>query len=100
MPAYTYLIKDEAGGRREGELKADNLDLAMKKLSAGNQIIVRLEEVDTSWDFIGPFIDEINLSIERFKNRIPLSNLVFYSPVGDYVFCRTDVGTGHSGARQ
>jgi len=32
MPAYTYLIKDEAGGRREGEVKADNLDLAMKKL--------------------------------------------------------------------
>jgi len=51
----------------------------MKKLSAGNQIIVRLEEVDTSWDFIGPFIDEINLSIERFKNRIPLSNLVFFT---------------------
>jgi len=79
MPAYTYLIKDEAGGRREGEVKADNLDLAMKKLSAGNQVIVKLEEVDTSWDFIGPFIDEINLSIERFKNRIPLSNLVFFT---------------------
>ena len=54
MPAYTYLIKDEAGGRREGEIKADNLDLAMKKLSTGNQVIVKLEEVDTSWDFIGP----------------------------------------------
>ena len=79
MPAYTYLIKDEAGGRREGEVKADNLDLAMKKLSADNQVIVKLEEIDTSWDFIGPFIDEINLSIERFKNRIPLSNLVFFT---------------------
>ena len=71
MPAYTYLIKDEAGGRSEGEIKADNLDLAMKKLSADNQVIVKLEELDTSWDFIGPFIDEINLSIERFKHRIP-----------------------------
>jgi type IV pilus assembly protein PilC len=79
MPAYTYLIKDEVGGRSEGEIKADSLDLAMKKLSAGNQIIIKLEEVDTSWDFIGPFIDEINLSIERFKNRIPLSNLVFFT---------------------
>ena len=79
MPAYTYLIKDEAGGRSEGEIKADSLDLAMKKLSTGKQIIVKLEEVDTSWDFIGPFIDEINLSIERFKNRIPLSNLVFFT---------------------
>ena len=79
MPAYTYLIKDEAGGRSEGEIKAESLDLAMKKLSDDNQIIVKLEEVDTSWDFIGPFIDEINLSIERFKNRIPLSNLVFFT---------------------
>ena len=49
MPAYTYLIKDDAGSRSEGEIKADSLDLAMKKLSAGNQIIVKLEEVDTSW---------------------------------------------------
>ena len=79
MPAYTYLIKDEAGGRSEGEIKAESLDLAMNKLSADNQVIVKLEEVDTSWDFIGPFIDEINLSIERFKNRIPLSNLVFFT---------------------
>ena len=79
MPAYTYLIKDESGGRSEGQIKADNLDIAMQKLSADNQIIVKLEEVDTTWDFIGPFIDEINLSIERFKNRIPLSNLVFFT---------------------
>ena len=79
MPAYTYLIKDDSGGRSEGQIKADNLDTAMQKLSADNQIIVKLEEVDTTWDFIGPFIDEINLSIERFKNRIPLSNLVFFT---------------------
>ncbi|MDG2266506.1 MAG: type II secretion system F family protein [Candidatus Marinimicrobia bacterium] len=79
MPAYTYLIKDDSGGRSESQIKADNLDTAMQKLSADNQIIVKLEEVDTTWDFIGPFIDEINLSIERFKNRIPLSNLVFFT---------------------
>ena len=79
MPAYTYLIKDESGGRSEGQIKADNLDIAMQKLSSENQIIVKLEEIDTTWDFIGPFIDEINLSIERFKNRIPLSNLVFFT---------------------
>ena len=79
MPAYTYLIKDESGGRSEGQIKADNLDTAMQKLSSENQIIVKLEEIDTTWDFIGPFIDEINLSIERFKNRIPLSNLVFFT---------------------
>ena len=25
-----------------------------------------------------PFLDEINLSVEKMKNRIPLSNLVFF----------------------
>ncbi len=79
MPAFSYLLKDESGARKEGEIKADNLDAAMKKLSSNGQIIVRLKEIDTSWDFIGPFIDEINLSIERIKNRIPLSNLVFFT---------------------
>ncbi len=79
MPVFSYLIKDEAGSRREGELRADSIDLAMQKLAANNQIIVNLQEVDTSWDFIGPFIDEINLSFERMKNRIPLSNLVFFT---------------------
>mgnify|MGYP001296714922 FL=1 len=79
MPVFSYLIKDDVGSRREGELRADSLDAAMQKLAANNQIIVNLQEVDTSWDFIGPFIDEINLSIERLKNRIPLSNLVFFT---------------------
>ena len=79
MPVFSYLIKDDTGSRREGEIRADSLDSAMQKLAANNQIIVNLQEVDTSWDFIGPFIDEINLSIERLKNRIPLSNLVFFT---------------------
>ena len=48
MPAYTYLIKDESGGRSEGQIKADNLDTAMQKLSSENQIIVKLEEIDTT----------------------------------------------------
>ena len=38
MPAYTYLTKDESGSRSEGQIKADNLDIAMQKLSAHNQI--------------------------------------------------------------
>ena len=79
MPVFSYLIKDNAGSRREGELRANSLDSAMQKLAANNQIIVNLQEVDTSWDFIGPFIDELNLSLERLKNRIPLSSLVFFT---------------------
>ncbi|MFQ6606863.1 MAG: type II secretion system F family protein [Fidelibacterota bacterium] len=79
MPRYTYLTKDESGARREGEISADSLDMAMKKLDTNGQVVISLKEVDTSWEFLGPFIDEINLSIERFKARIPLSNLVFFT---------------------
>ncbi|GIS70579.1 MAG: hypothetical protein CM1200mP10_01560 [Candidatus Neomarinimicrobiota bacterium] len=39
MPAYTYLIKDGARWRSEGEIKADNLDLAMKKLSLTTRLL-------------------------------------------------------------
>ena len=40
MPAYTYLIKDESGGRSEGQIKADNLDIAMMNLNNEKLIIV------------------------------------------------------------
>jgi type IV pilus assembly protein PilC len=53
--------------------------LAAQKLSGGGMLVVKLTEVDTTWDFLGPFLDEVTLSIERFKNRIPLSNIVFFT---------------------
>ncbi len=79
MPSFTYLTKDSQGKRNEGEIRAASIDDAAKKLAAEDQLVIQLKEVDTSWDFIGPFLDEISLSIERFKNRIPLSNLVFFT---------------------
>jgi len=79
MPSFTYLTKDSQGKRNEGEIRAASIDDAAKKLAAEDQLVIQIKEVDTSWDFIGPFLDEISLSIERFKNRIPLSNLVFFT---------------------
>ncbi|NQU27693.1 MAG: type II secretion system F family protein [Candidatus Marinimicrobia bacterium] len=79
MPSFTYLTKDSQGKRNEGEIRAASIDDAAKKLAAEDQLVIQLKEVDTSWDFIGPFLDEISLSIERLKNRIPLSNLVFFT---------------------
>ena len=43
------------------------------------QMVISLKEVDNTFDFLGPFIDEIQLSIEKAKNRIPLSNIVFFT---------------------
>lgn len=77
MGTFTYLTKDASGKRHEGEIRADSIDIAAQKLSANDQVVINLKEVDTTWDFLGPFVDEISLSIERFRNRIPLSNIVF-----------------------
>ncbi len=79
MPTFAYLTKDPDGNRKEGEIRADTIDKATQKLSSDGQIVISLKEQDTSWDFLGPFLDEINLSIERVKNRVPLSNLVFFT---------------------
>jgi len=76
---FNYLTKDNEGKRKEGEIRADSLDTAIQKLSANGQMVITLKEVDDTFDFLGPFIDEIQLSIEKAKNRIPLSNIVFFT---------------------
>ncbi|MDB9854300.1 type II secretion system F family protein [Candidatus Marinimicrobia bacterium] len=79
MAVYNYLTKNSEGARKEGEIRADNLDNAIQKLTANGQMVITLKEVDDSFDFLGPFLDEIQLSIEKAKNRIPLSNIVFFT---------------------
>ena len=79
MAVFQYVLKDSSGKRNEGEINAATLDTAIQKLTAQDQVIITIKEQDTSWDFLGPFLDEINLSFERLKNRIPLTNLVFFT---------------------
>ena len=79
MAIFNYLTKDSEGNRKEGEIRADSLDGALQKLSANGQMVISLKETDDTFDFLGPFLDEIQLSIEKAKNRIPLSNIVFFT---------------------
>ena len=79
MAIFNYLTKDTEGNRKEGEIRADSLDMAIEKLSLNGQMVISLKEVDDTFDFLGPFLDEIQLSIEKAKNRIPLSNIVFFT---------------------
>ncbi|HJL77925.1 MAG TPA: type II secretion system F family protein [Candidatus Marinimicrobia bacterium] len=79
MAVFQYVLKDTSGNRKEGAIKAATLDTAIQTLTAQDQVIITIKEEDTSWDFLGPFLDEINLSFERLKNRIPLTNLVFFT---------------------
>jgi len=79
MAVFQYIVKDDGGNRKEGQIHAGSLDLAIQKLTTNDQVIIRINEQDTTWDFLGPFLDEINLSVEKMKNRIPLGNLVFFT---------------------
>ena len=79
MAIYNYLTKDSEGKRKEGEIRADSLDTAIQKLSSNGQLVITLKELDDTFDFLGPFLDEIQLSIEKAKNRIPLTNIVFFT---------------------
>ena len=79
MAIFNYLTKDSEGNRKEGEIRADSLDGAIQKLTSNGQLVIYLKEVDDTFDFLGPFLDEIQLSIEKAKNRVPLSNIVFFT---------------------
>ena len=79
MAVFQYTLKDNSGTRKEGEIQASTLDAAIHNLTDQEQVIISIKELDTSWDFLGPFLDEVSLSYERFKSRVPLSNLVFFT---------------------
>ena len=79
MAEFTYIVRTEGGVRREGKVEADNYNEAMEKLQSEKYLVVKLTERDTSFDFMGPFIDRLSLEVERFKNRVPLSVLVFFT---------------------
>ena len=79
MAIFNYLTKDNEGNRKEGEIRADSLDGAIQKLTSNGQMVISLKETDDTFDFLGPFLDEIQLSIEKEKNRVPLSNIVFFT---------------------
>jgi type IV pilus assembly protein PilC len=79
MPEFSYIIRTEDGSRKEGVIEASNLNDASDKLRLDNSTIVKVSERDTSFDFMGPFLDRLSLSVEKMKNRIPLSILVFFT---------------------
>ena len=79
MAVFHYLVKNDEGARSEGDIRAESMDLALQKLTSNGQIVITLKEVDTTFDFLGPFLDEINLTFERLKNRVPLANIVFFT---------------------
>ena len=79
MPNFDYIIRNETGSRKTGSIKADNYNQAVEKLQSDKNTVVKLTESDTSFDFIKPFINRLALEIEKFKNKIPITILVFFT---------------------
>ncbi len=79
MPEFSYIARTQEGVRKEDIISAKNINAASELLVAENLSVVKITERDTSFDFMGPFMERFNLSIDKFKNRIPLTNLVFFT---------------------
>tara|TARA_B100000959_G_C14936341_1_gene605902 strand:- start:323 stop:1567 length:1245 start_codon:yes stop_codon:yes gene_type:complete len=79
MPNFEYIVRTEDGKRLEGKIDAKTLNEASEKLYEKKYTIVKLYEKEVSFEFLGPFLDRLNLSVERLKNRIPLTTLVFFT---------------------
>ena len=79
MPEYSYIARTQEGKRKEGNLSADNLTVAMEILNKKNLSVIKLDERDEVFDFLDPFIERFNLAVEKMKSRVPLSDLVFFT---------------------
>ena len=79
MPDFNYIIRSEGGSRKTGSISAKNYNEAMDKLQMDNSVVVKLTERDTSFDFFKPFLERLALEFEKFKNKVPLGILVFFT---------------------
>ena len=79
MPDYDYIVRTEGGARKTGSISAENYNIAIEKLQSQKLTVVKLNETDTSFDFVKPFLNRLALAFERFKNKVPLNILVFFT---------------------
>ena len=79
MPEFTYIARTSEGARKEGQIEAKNYAIASEMLQNKELAIVKLSERDASFDFMGPFLDRVNTSFDKLKNRIPLNTIVFFT---------------------
>ena len=79
MPDFNYIVRTEGGARKTGTISAQNYNEAMDKLQVDNSVVIKLTERDTSFDFFKPFLERLALEFEKFKNRVPIGILVFFT---------------------
>tara|TARA_Y100001970_G_scaffold68879_1_gene87879 strand:- start:5826 stop:7088 length:1263 start_codon:yes stop_codon:yes gene_type:complete len=79
MPQFSFIARTQDGKRKEGVIEASNMNRASEKLVSQDLIVVKLTERDSSFDFMGPFLDRLTLKLEKLRTRIPLKTLVFFT---------------------
>jgi len=79
MPTFDYIVRNEKGGRKTGSISAENYNKAILKLQSEKLTVVKLKESDTSFDFVKPFLKRLSLEFEKFKNKVPITVLVFFT---------------------
>ena len=79
MPEFNYIARNQDGIRIEDSISANNLKEASDKLMSESLSIIKISERDTSFDFMAPFMERFNISMEKLKTRIPLTSLVFFT---------------------
>ena len=79
MPEFSYIARTAEGVRKEASISALNINEASSILTAQNLSVIKISERDTSFDFIVPFMKRFNLSMDKLKNRVPLTSLVFFT---------------------
>ena len=79
MSDFDYIVRTEGGARKTGSITAENYNSAIEKLQSQKFTVVKLNEADTSFDFVKPFLNRLSLEIEKIKNSVPLNILVFFT---------------------
>ena len=79
MAQFNYIVRTKDGVRQEGTIDADSINIASEDLRNQGMTVVKISERDTSFDFLTPFLNRLNLALERYKNRVPLPTLVFFT---------------------
>jgi type IV pilus assembly protein PilC len=79
VPEFSYIARTAEGVRKEDSISASNINEASSILTAQNLSVIKITERDTSFDFIVPFMTRFNLSMDKLKNRVPLTSLVFFT---------------------
>ena len=65
MSDFDYIVRTEGGARKTGSITAENYNSAIEKLQSQKFTVVKLNEADTSFDFVKPFLNRLSLEIEK-----------------------------------